>query len=65
MKHSGSIEPILAAIKDDPWSADLTLGAALWYAGHGDSANSRTYTLRFIAIAPSDPLAQRLVSALK
>jgi hypothetical protein len=58
ISEGGPIGDILQAVSVDPWSADLTLGAAIALGRTGYANESSILLSRFIAIAPNSTLAK-------
>lgn len=58
--HNGSIDDAEAALRSDPWSADLTYGLGIMHYVHGDQARANDLATRFLIVAPNSAIAKRL-----
>lgn len=50
---------VVRVIRTDPWSADLTLGAAQLFMRIGDGPDANATFARFAQIAPNSPLLRK------
>jgi hypothetical protein len=56
--RNGSLSDELQSLLNDPWSADLTFGAAILSQRDGNPALSAAFLQQFKRIAPNSPIAK-------
>lgn len=56
--NRGDVADVVTALRNDPWSADLTLGAALLYNAQGDAKASSEFATRFVQVAPNSQIVR-------
>lgn len=58
LMRNGSLSDELQSLLNDPWSADLTFGAAILSQRDGNPALSAAFLQQFKRIAPNSPIAK-------